>query len=81
METVAVNTGKVYFTKNPLSINYAEWLTFAKSLFRFVKFNIICKPKLRDKFFNAELKDEFADLYKDIETSFFDTFNNYEFEL
>ena len=28
--TVAVNTGKVLFTKNPLSINYLQWIAFAK---------------------------------------------------
>lgn len=81
LETVAINTGKVYFTKNPLSINYAEWLTFAKSLLGFVKFNIISKPELRDKFFYDKLKDEFTDLYEGIEIDFLDTFSDCEFEL
>ena len=33
----AVNAGKVLFTKNPLSINYSEWLTFAKISYRQMK--------------------------------------------
>lgn len=28
-----INVGKVYFTKNPLAINYPQWIAFAKYLY------------------------------------------------
>ena len=63
---------------NLMAINYAEWLAFANSMFRFAKYSIISKPVLRVKYLSGKLDDEFQILYSDIEKSFNDTFKNYQ---
>ena len=44
----AVNAGKVYFTKNPMAINYPQWIVFAKYLYSQLKWVLIEKPELKD---------------------------------
>ena len=39
----AVNAGKVYFTKNPMAINYPQWVAFAKYSYSQVKWALIEK--------------------------------------
>ena len=36
-EATAINAGKVYFAKNPMTINYPEWLVFAKYSYKQLK--------------------------------------------
>ena len=33
----AINAGKVYFTKNPMAINYPQWVAFAKYSYKQLK--------------------------------------------
>lgn len=33
----AVNAGKVYFTQNPMAINYPQWIAFAKYSYKQLK--------------------------------------------
>jgi len=55
----AVNAGKVYFTQNPLAINYPQWIAFAKYSYSQLKWILLKKPALRDAYvqnrINAEL--------------------------
>lgn len=44
----AVNAGKVYFTKNPMAINYSQWIAFAKYSYKQLKWVLLEKPELRD---------------------------------
>lgn len=56
----AVNVGKVYFTKNPLAINYPQWMDFAKYSYKQLRWAVIQKPAMRDAYveevLNSELK-------------------------
>lgn len=54
----AVNAGKVYFTQNPLAINYTEWIAFLKYSFSQLKWTLNEKPNLRDKYIDGKLKEE-----------------------
>ena len=45
-----INTGKVYFSKNPMAINYPQWLAFGKYAFQQAKWLLYEKPELRDKY-------------------------------
>ncbi len=46
----AVNAGKVYFVKNPLAINYPQWIAFAKYSYNQRKWILLEKPELRSKY-------------------------------
>lgn len=37
----AVNAGKIYFTKNPMAINYPQWLAFAKYSYKQLRWVIL----------------------------------------
>ncbi len=39
----AVNAGKVYFTQNPMIINYPEWIAFGKYSYQQLKWVLIEK--------------------------------------
>ena len=54
----AVNAGKVYFTKNPMAINYPEWLAFAKYSYSQLKWVLKEKPKLREQYVQGKLNEE-----------------------
>ena len=43
----AVNAGKVYFTKNPMAINYPQWMAFAKYSYKQLRWAVIQKPAMR----------------------------------
>jgi hypothetical protein len=48
--STAINAGKVAFTKNPLNINYPQWLSFARYSIKQLKWVLREKPDLRDKY-------------------------------
>lgn len=72
--SISINAGKVYFTKNPMAINYSQWLFFAKYSYQQLKWNMIKKPLLRDKYVHDRIDDDFKELYSSIGGNFF-TFN------
>lgn len=51
----AINAGKVYFTKNPVAINYPQWIAFAKYSYSQLKWCIINKPNAREKYIEGVL--------------------------
>ena len=46
----AANAGKVYFTKNPVAINYPQWIAFAKYSYCQLKWTLVKKPALKDAY-------------------------------
>ena len=66
----AVNAGKVVFTKNPMAINYPQWLAFANYSYRQLKWVLIEKPQARDVYINGVLCEEHGDVYDSVEKTF-----------
>ena len=58
----AINAGKVYFTKNPMAINYPQWMSFAKYSYKQLKWALFEKPLLRDRYISGYLDDEFKNI-------------------
>lgn len=69
--STSINAGKVYFTKNPMSINYPQWLAFAKYSYQQLKWNLVNKPLLRDKYVHDKIDEEFKELYLSISNNYF----------
>jgi hypothetical protein len=66
----AVNAGKVYFTQNPVAINYPEWLAFAKYSYSQLKWVIIEKPALRDAYVRGKINEELTTVLAEAEATF-----------
>ena len=64
---VAINAGKVYFKKNPLAINYPQWIAFAKYSYKQLKWIILEKPELRAAYVNGILTEEWKEIYAEID--------------
>ena len=64
---VAINAGKVYFKKNPLAINYPQWIAFAKYSYKQLKWIILEKPELRAVYVNGILTEEWKEIYAEID--------------
>ena len=54
----AVNAGKIYFTKNPLAINYPQWLAFAKYSYSQLKWAVINKPEAKNAYVMGKINEE-----------------------
>ena len=54
----AANTGKIYFTQNPMSINYPQWVAFAKYSYSQIKWAVINKPDVRDAYVLNKVNQE-----------------------
>lgn len=66
----AINAGKVAFTKNPLDINYPQWLAFAKYSYSQLKWGIIEKPALRDAYVHNKINEELNQILDEIDAGF-----------
>lgn len=66
--STAINAGKVSFTKNPLNINYPQWLSFAKCSVKQLKWVLSEKPALRDKYVMGIINGEWDELALNIES-------------
>lgn len=64
--STAINAGKVAFTENPLNINYAQWLAFAKYSVKQLKWILADKPNMRHKYVMDILNEQWDSLYGDI---------------
>ena len=65
--STAINTGKVLFTRNPLDINYVQWLRFAWCAVGQLKWVLYDKPQLREKYVSGILDNEWATLSESID--------------
>lgn len=66
----AVNAGKVYFTGNPLAINYPQWIAFAKYSYSQLKLALIQKPELRSRYVSGKLYEELEDVLLSVDDTF-----------
>ncbi len=66
----AINAGKVFFEKNPMAINYPQWLAFAKYSFKQLKWVLKDKPKMRDAYVEGKLYGEYLSVIDDIDNNF-----------
>ena len=73
--STAINTGKVAFTKNPMNINYPQWLAFARYSVKQLKWALSEKPTLRDKYVMGIINDEWGELSASID-SLWDEYTN-----
>ncbi len=60
--STAINAAKVAFTKNPLNINYPQWLAFARYSVKQLQWALIDKPALRDLYVRSAINDEWDQL-------------------
>lgn len=65
--STAINLGKIAFTKNPLNINYPQWLSFAKYSVKQLKWVLIEKPMLREKYVMEIINGEWNELSESID--------------
>ena len=68
--STAVNAGKVYFTKNPMAINYPQWIAFAKYSYQQLRWVLHEKPKVRDAYVRGVLYEEMDELFESIDATF-----------
>ena len=66
----AVNAGKVYFSKNPMAINYPQWIAFAKYSYKQLKWVLLEKPELRDAYVRGIIAEELNEVYAEIDETF-----------
>lgn len=73
----AVNAGKVYFTKNPMAINYPQWLAFAKYSYQQLKWVLLEKPNARDAYVRGILYEELDEVLRSMDATFDDITADY----
>lgn len=73
----AINAGKVYFTGNPMAINYPQWIAFAKYSYSQLRWVLIKKPELRNKYVCGKITEELSAVYKEIDDTFGDFAQEY----
>lgn len=73
----AINAGKVYFTQNPMAINYPQWIAFAKYSYKQLKWSIMEKPGLRAAYVNGIISKDLQSIYQDIDETFADFTQQY----
>jgi len=61
--STAINTGKIAFTNNPLNINYAQWLAFARYSVKQLKWILVEKPNKRHKYVMDIINEQWDSLY------------------
>ena len=66
----AVNAGKVYFTKNPMAINYPQWIAFAKYSYKQLKWVIVEKPAAREPYIEGKLDESWKSIEVEVNASF-----------
>ena len=66
--STAINTGKVIFTKNPLDINYPQWISFARHSVKQLKWVLRDKSASRDKYVMEAINGEWDLLWASIGT-------------
>lgn len=71
-----INAGKVTLTKNPLNINYPQWLAFAEYSIKQIKWVLFSKPQLHDRYIRGIINNEWDILYDNIEMLWNDMIKN-----
>jgi len=66
----AINAGKILFTKNPMAINYTQWILFAKYSYKQLKWALLKKPELRDAYVRGTVFKELSVICEEVDTTF-----------
>jgi hypothetical protein len=64
--STAINAGKVFFVKNPLAINYPQWLSFVKYSIKQLKWVLMDKPELRYKYVQGIIDKEWEGINQNL---------------
>ena len=73
----AVNAGKIYFTQNPMAINYPQWIDFGKYSYKQLKWILKEKPNARDAYVSGKLNEQLTEVLEDVNTTFDEISANY----
>lgn len=73
----ACNAGKVYFTKNPMAINYPQWLAFGKYSYQQLKWVLLEKPEARDAFVRGAINEHLDEVLLSVDETFTDISKEY----
>lgn len=65
-----INVGKIYFMKNPMAINYPQWLLFARYSYSQLKWALYDQAELGDAYVRGIISDDLVKAYKDIDEKF-----------
>lgn len=68
--SAAINSGKIYFTKNPMAINYPQWMAFAKYSYKQLKWVLVKKPEARDAYVLGKINGELVELFASVDLTF-----------
>ena len=63
----AINAGKIVFTKNPMDINYPQWISFARYSIKQLKWALMDKPALQEKYVTDAIDDHWNELSASID--------------
>ncbi len=66
--STAINAANVVFKNNPLNINYAQWLVFARYSVEQLRWALIEKEALRDQYVRSVINDEWDQLSSRIDS-------------
>lgn len=73
----AANAGKIYFTKNPMSINYPQWVAFAKYSYSQLKWAVINKPEAKNAYVLGKINEELQGVINSTNAMFEDFTKDY----
>ena len=73
----AANAGKIYFTKNPMSINYPQWVAFAKYSYSQLKWAVINKPEAKNAYVLGKINEELQGVINSMNAMFEDFTKDY----
>ncbi len=73
----AANAGKIYFTKNPMSINYPQWVAFAKYSYSQLKWAVINKPEAKNAYVLGKINEELQGVINNTNAMFEDFTKDY----
>lgn len=68
----AINAGRVAFTRDPMDINYPQWLLFAKYSYQQAKWVLFEKPQSRSRFVQGVLDGELDGVCADVQKLFYE---------
>ncbi len=68
--SVAINAGKICFTKNPMAINYPQWFAFGKYSYKQLKYVIFENADARNSYVSGRINQELKDVYNNINLTY-----------
>ena len=68
---------KVFFKKNPMAINYPQWIAFAKYSYSQLKWALLQKPELCDKYVSGRIYEKLEEIMLSVDQTFEDFSKDY----